>query len=405
VTVIPDTLEQLRVPVSSLKPYGRNPRKGDVKAIAESLQRHGQYRPIVVNARTQEVLAGNHTLRAARELGWEEIAATFVDVDDDTAARIVLVDNRSNDVAGYDDALLAQLLGDLPDLDGTGYQPEDLDALLSSVAGATGREGTDTDPIDPPAAPRSKLGDLYALGEHRLLCGDARRGADVARLLDGAVADAMWTDPPYGVRYVGKTDEAMTIVNDDAEGLEHLLTDAFAHATNALKPGAVIYIAHQAGALSVTFGRCFLKAGWRLHQTLVWVKDTMVLGHTDYHYRHEPILYGYTPGEGRRGRSGDGWYGDNSQTSVLEFDRPKVSREHPTAKPVALIEHCLRNSSAPHLVFDPFSGGGTTLIAADNLGRRCRAMELDPGYVDVIVDRWERHCGGTAELVGVDDVA
>jgi len=126
----------------------------------------------------------------------------------------------------------------------------------------------------------------------------------------------------------------------------------------------------------------------------------MVLGHADYHYRHEPILFGYTPGAGRRGRGGEGWYGDNSQTTVLEVDRPKASREHPTCKPVALVEHCLRNSSAPgHAVYDPFAGSGSTLIAADNLDRRCYAMELDPGYCDVIVERWERHTGQSAELV------
>jgi DNA modification methylase len=148
----------------------------------------------------------------------------------------------------------------------------------------------------------------------------------------------------------------------------------------------------------VTFGRIFLERGWRLHETLVWVKDSMVLGHSDYHYRHEPILFGYTQGGGKRGRGARGWYGDNSQTSVLEFARPKASPEHPTCKPVDLIERCLLNSSATAAsVYDPFAGSGSTLIACENLGRSCYATELDRGYCDVIIDRWERHTGAKAE--------
>lgn len=397
-----------RVAVDALSQHPANPRRGNVGLIAESLRANEQFAPLVVQRATGHVLAGNHTLRAARELGWREIDVVYVDVDDDRAKRILLAANRSADVAGYDDQALADLLRDLPDLDGTGYGTEDLDRILADLAAnsATGKEGTDTDPAPVPPAPRSKIGDLYALGDHRLLCGDARRADDVARLMGGGVAEVMWTDPPYGVRYVGKTEEELTLIGDDAEGLQALLTDAFRSCDGALRSGAAIYVAHPAGALSVTFGQCFLAAGWRLHQTLVWVKDSLVLGHADYHYRHEPILYGYTPGEGRRGRGGQGWYGDHAQTTVLEFDRPKASREHPTCKPVDLVEHCLRNSSAPgHAVYEPFAGSGSTLIAADNLHRRCFAMELDPGYADVIVDRWARHTGGKAELVAGADAA
>lgn len=397
---IPDTLDALAVPVDSLKPYGRNPRQGDVGAIIASLERHGQYRPIVVNTRTQEVLAGNHTLQAARALGWTEIAATFVDVDEDTAARIVLIDNRSNDLAAYDDHALVELLQSLPDLDGTGFDGDALDELLADLDPVSRTSG-DTDPIEPPAEPRSKLGDLYVLGDHRLLCGDSTDPSNAATVVGGSKADAMWTDPPYGVDYVGKTKDALTIKNDGAEGLDALLEAAFSTAASVLSPGAAVYCAHPAGARSLTFTQRFAEA-FDFRQGLVWNKGTIVLGHSDYHYAHEPILYGYVRGyKGRRGRGGEGWMGDNSQASVIDVPKPSRSTEHPTSKPVELIERCLGNSTAPGaLVFEPFCGSGSTLIACENLGRRCAAIELDPAYVDVIVDRWERHTGKKAVLDG-----
>jgi len=178
-----------------------------------------------------------------------------------------------------------------------------------------------------------------------------------------------------------------------------LLIGAFAQADRALKPGAPIYIAHPAGRQSVTFGQCFLDRDWKLHQTLVWVKDTIVLGHSDYHYRHEPILFGYKPGEGRHGRGGKGWYGDNAQASVFEVPRPKASPEHPTSKPVDLILTCLRNSTKrKDVVYEPFMGSGSTLIAAEQLGRRCYGLEIDPRYCDVVVRRWEEFTGRKAEV-------
>lgn len=183
--VIPESMAALRVPVGSLEPYFRNPRRGDVPEIVRSLRRLGQYRPVVVNTgsltgRVNEVLAGNHTLEAARTLGWEEIAATFVDVDDDTAARIVAIDNRSSDLASYDEEVLAELLASVSDLEGTGYSAQDLTELLA-VGGQT--PGKDTEPKPRPQRPKSKRGDLYLLGDHRLVCGDATDRADVAKLL------------------------------------------------------------------------------------------------------------------------------------------------------------------------------------------------------------------------------
>ena len=157
-------------------------------------------------------------------------------------------------------------------------------------------------------------------------------------------------------------------------------------------------MAHPAGPLSLTFGQVVTTLGWRLRQTLVWVKDSLVLGHADYHYRHEPILFGYLPGPGRQGRGSRGWYGDHAQDTVFEIPRPTASPDHPTSKPVALVSAMLVNSTRGNdLVLDPFGGSGTTLIACEQLGRTCRMLELDPRYCDVIVRRWEALTGQTAE--------
>lgn len=383
------------VALKRLVPYPGNPRRGDIEAIKESLEGNGQYRPIVVRADTLEVLAGNHTLRAASELGWEEIVASFVSCTDEEAKRIVLVDNRTNDLAGYDEEALVALLQELSSLEGTGYEAADLEALLAELSDDA--LGPDVAP-PPPASPRTRPGDLWQLGRHRLLCADARDPEAYARLLGEERPGALWTDPPYGVAYEGKTVERLRIENDGPGELADLLADSFAAIDSALAPGAALYVAHPGGSQSVCFGQAFIAAGWLLRQTLVWVKDTMVLGHSDYHYRHEQVLYGYKPGDGRLGRGGTGWHGDDAQTSAFEVDRPAASREHPTMKPPELIEAMLANSTrAGELVLDPFAGSGSTLVAAERTRRRARLIELDPAYCDVIVSRYETLTGAEAK--------
>jgi site-specific DNA-methyltransferase (adenine-specific) len=419
--VIPATLEDLKVPVASLRLYHANPRRGDVAVIADSLRRHGQYRPIVVNRRTSEVLAGNHTLLGAIDLGWTDIAATFVDVDDETAARIVLIDNRASDLAVYDDSALVDLLRTLPDLGGTGFERADLEELLAGLNGR--RSSEDTEPGAVPPTPVTAAGDLVVLGDHRLLCGDATDVATVARVLHGDEVELLLTDPPYGVSYVGGTADALTMTGDadDDQALEHLLETSLGVARFFAPAGAPAYVFH-ADTHGEIARRAFGAAGWDLKQVLVWVKQRFVLGRQDYQWQHEPVLYGWKPGAAHR------WYGDydkttvldddvdprklskaqlleavlayaeQAHTSVLRHDRPTSSSAHPTMKPVGLIASLMENSSrAGGVVLDPFGGSGSTLIAAENLGRRARLVEIDPGYCDVIVDRWERHTGRTAE--------
>jgi site-specific DNA-methyltransferase (adenine-specific) len=413
---IPSTLEHLRVPVSTLKHYARNPRRGDVAAIAESLEQHGQYRPLVVNRRTGEVLAGNHTLQAAVELGWDEVAATFVDVDDEQAARIVLVDNRLGDLAGYDDNELATLLRSLPDLDGTGWRPAELDRLLDEldVAGDAGR---DTDPMPAPAKPTAKPGDVWQLGDHRLVCGDSTQPGPVERVLAGDEVEMVWTDPPYGVHYVGKTADAMTFENDrGGEALYELLHGSLTLACQAAKKGGAIYVAHGDGANGTVCRRAVADSGWELHQTLIWVKNTFALSRHDYHWQHEAILYGWKPGAAHRWQSSPtettviddetnvGKLGrrelvalirqlrNDRRTSIVREDKPHRNDLHPTMKPIGLVAHQVANSSRRgDIVYDPFGGSGSTLIACENLRRPARLVEIDPAYCDVIVDRWQRH--------------
>jgi DNA modification methylase len=385
-----------QVPISKLKPYPGNPRRGNVTAIKDSLKVVGQYRPIVVNRSTMEVLAGNHTLIAAKALGWSEIAVTYVDADPERAKRIVLADNRTNDLAGYDSQALVELLSDLEDLEGTGYGQDDLDTLLDELDRDEGI-GEDT-PAPLPTKPKTKPGDLYLLGRHRLLCGDARDPQAYERLLGEERIDLLFTDPPYGVDYQGKTAGALQIQGDKPADLAELLTSSCAAIDAVLKRGARIYICHPSGERSLAFIGAFLATGWKLRQQLIWVKDVFVLGHADYHYRHESILYGHKSGRGKIGRGGRCWYGDDAESTVLEIPRPTASPEHPTMKPPELIEIALRNSSTrSHLILDPFAGSGSTLVACERSARSSRLLELDPRYCDVVVQRFESLSGEKAK--------
>lgn len=377
------------VPLGDLKPYEGNARLGNVDLIAESLSVNGQYRPIVVRRGTNEILAGNHTWKAAAQLGWATVDVYWVDVDDAGARRIVLVDNRSNDLATYDDQALADLLSGVTDFAGTGYSPDDLEALLGSLTGVDDSPAlTDVDDVpDVPETAQSVLGDVWTLGRHRLLVGDAT--GDLEPLMQGDLADLVLTDPPYNVDYKGGT--GLKIQNDKmfASDFQALLTDAYASAAAVTKAGAPIYVFH-ADTERVAFETCAESAGWTIRQNLVWVKNSLVMGRNDYHWKHEPILYGWRAGGAHK------WVGDRKQTTVIEYDRPTKSELHPTMKPVGLLAYLLGNSSERGaIVLDPFGGSGSTLIACHSEGRTARLVELDPRYADVILRRYLEHTGDT----------
>lgn len=368
-------------------------------ALRGSLAEVGWVQSVIVNRTTGHMVDGHARVEEAISRGEPTVPVVYVELDQAEEALILATLDPIAAMADSDGAKLAALLADVA------VDDEGLRRLLGDLAGNPPLAGL-TDPDDvPPLGETSniKRGDLFALGDHRLMCGDSTDAGDVARLMDGALADCVWTDPPYGVAYVGKTKDALTIENDGV-GADALVTDTFTAILSAAVPGAPFYCSGPPGPKSLGFALALVASGWRIHEELVWVKDVFVLGHSDYHYRHEPIFYGYAPGAGRPGRGkheGTRWFGDHSQSTVFEVPRPKRSEEHPTMKPVELVAGCLINSTpSGGLVLEPFSGSGTTIIAAEQLGRRCYGMEIDPRYVAVAIKRWEDFTGRKAEQLG-----
>lgn len=325
--------------------------------------------------------------------GEAEVPVVILDVTEAEADKILATFDPVGKMAGADPAQLEALLADVE----TGS--EALQAMLDALASeyqqeAEAPEIVEDEAPDPPTVPITQPGDLWILGDHRLLCGDSTKAEDVATLLDGAHVDMVLTDPPYGVSYVGKTADALVIQNDqlDEDGLALMIAEAFDHAEAACRPGAYWYATVSPGPLHLVFADDWKRRGI-LRQIMVWVKDSMVLGHSEYHYKHEPILFGWVPGERHRNR-------DRTRTTVWTHERPKQSREHPTMKPVALWAQAITDGSREgELILDPFLGSGTTLIAATQLGRTCYGLEISPAYCDVIVKRWEALTGETAERI------
>jgi DNA modification methylase len=395
-------------PLERLKPHPRNPNLGDEGALAESIDQNGFYGAIIAQASTGHIIAGNHRYRDALVRGSKTIPVIWADMTDETALRIVTADNRITRLGREDEMLLANLLKELAETEngllGTGFNGDDLENLLASLNTTQSNPETFTDPDDAPdleikSPAITQPGDIWHLGPHRLICGDATKPEDYTRLLANPehtleTVDLVWTDPPYNVAYTGKTKAALTIENDaqSEEEFHGFLYRFYAATLEHTRPGAPIYVAH-ADTYGHTFRLAMLEAGWLLKQCLIWVKDQFVLGRQDHHWQHEPILYGWKPGAAHT------WTGDRKQTTILEHPRPTRNTEHPTMKPVGLIERCIRNSSYPHaIVLDPFGGSGSTLIAAHRQGRVARLIELDPRYCDVIVKLWQAHTRATPTL-------
>ena len=376
--------------IDTIKPHPRNAKKGDVDAIVESIKKNGFYGAIVVQAKSKEILVGNHRWKAAKQLGFTDVPVIWVDVDAATERRLLLVDNRTSELGEFDEEALLTLLREARaenDLEGTGYSESDLDELIANASEADVDMTTpeEEEVIEVPEEPTSVRGEVYQLGPHRLMCGDATSITDLEKLLDGKLVDLLWTDPPYNVAYEGKTKKKLTIKNDQmsAAAFRTFLIEAFSTASLGMREGACFYVAH-ADSEGHNFRGAAIEVGWKLSQCLIWVKDQFVMGRQDYHWRHEPILYGWKDGAGHHKLQ------DRTQDTVWECPRPRRSEVHPTMKPVALVEKAIRNSTKPgNRVLDPFGGSGSTLLAADRAGRVAYLMELDPGYCDVIRARWE----------------
>ena len=388
-------------PIERLLPYIRNARthsEAQIAQIAASIAEFGFTAPILAGS-DGVIVAGHGRLAAARKLGLASVPVVVLEHLTPTQRRaLVIADNKIAENAGWDEELLrlelAELQGADFDLALTGF---DADELLEIMAGEeTTAEGhTDEDAApEVPVTPVSKPGDVWIMGQHRLLCGDSTDAASYTLLMAGEKAAMTFTDPPYGVNYANSAKDKMRgthrpILNDnlgeDFEPfLEAALTPMIAHCQGA------IYIAMSSSELD-TLQSAFRAAGGKWSTFIIWAKNTFTLGRSDYQRQYEPILYGWPEGATRH------WCGDRDQGDVWHFNKPRVNDLHPTMKPVELVERAIRNSSRPgDVVLDPFGGSGTTLIAAEKSGRQARLIELDPKYVDVIVRRWQDYAGAQA---------
>jgi len=394
-----DKIEQW--PTAKLVPYARNARthsEVQVAQIAASIVEFGFTNPILAGS-DGVIVAGHGRLAAAQKLGLAVVPVVVLDHLTPTQRRaLVIADNRIAENAAWDDDLLRVELEALQDegfdLDLTGF---DADALAELLAGdEPDNEGqTDEDAVpDVGDAPVSRPGDVWHLGPHRLLCGDATVATSYEALLDGEAVDMVFTDPPYNVNYANSAKDKMrgkdrAILNDNLgdgfyDFLLAALTPTLAHCRGA------IYVAMSSSELD-TLQSAFRAAGGHWSTFIIWAKNTFTLGRADYQRQYEPILYGWPEGGERH------WCGDRDQGDVWQIKKPQKNDLHPTMKPVELVERALRNSSRPgNVVLDPFGGSGTTLIAAEKSGRVARLIELDPKYADVIVRRWEDYTGKKA---------
>lgn len=421
-------------PVSALVPYDRNARTHSPEQVAQlsaAIREFGFTNPLLVDEQNR-IIAGHGRLEAARSLGMTDVPVIVVGgLSDDQRRALVLADNQLAANAGWDVDLLAAELRDLRDagfnLDLTGFDTAFINELLDPVE--TGQNPDAAPALD--QVPVSRAGDVWTLGPHRVICGDSTLAETYERLLGTERVDACWTDPPYNVAY--QADGHKAIENDSmgAEEFGRFLSASFRCVFDAMKAGSAIYVAH-ADTEGYNFRRSFITVGFKLSGCLIWRKDSLVLGRSDYQWIHEPILYGWKPGARHR------WYGGRKNTTVLDLGdgspftqcedgswtvrigdrvmvlsgdvkvtevipsvlhepKPKRSEDHPTMKPVALIERMLKHSARPgDVVLDPFGGSGSTMIAAERLGMSSRLIELDPCYVDVIVRRWQVYTGRDA---------
>lgn len=379
--------------LDEITPYDKNAKTHDqtqINNVAESIRQYGFVQPIVID-RDGIIVIGHCRTLAAKKLGMGSVPCVCVDdLTPEQVNALRLVDNKSNE-SPWDFDLLAD---ELEGLDLTGF---DFDWGLPEEETKEVEED-EVPEVDETQPPVTKLGDVWKLGRHRLMCGDSTSTECVQKLMGGLQADLLLTDPPYGVDYTGKTKDALKIENDAKSDDDFIafLRSAFEAADSVMKAGAVFYIWH-ADSKAYVFRMACQMTGWEVRQVLIWVKNAMVMGRQDYQWKHEPCLYGWKSGAGHL------WASDRKQTTVLEFDRPTKNKEHPTMKPVALFDYQIKNNTkGGDIVLDLFAGSGTTVIACEQNGRTAYMMEYDPRYCDVIVKRWENLTGEKAVL-GNDD--
>lgn len=391
------TPEIQMVAVASLIPYARNARTHSdeqVAQIAASIAEFGFTNPILTDG-DLGVIAGHGRLAAARKLGLTQVPVIeLTHLSAIQKKAYILADNRIAANAGWDDELLSVELAELQDagfdLELMGFGDEEIELLLNGEANTTGLTEDDAVP-DVPVDPVSKTGDVWLMGQHRLLCGDSTVLTDVERVMNGQLADMAFTDPPYNVDYGNNAKDKMRgkdrrIMNDAlGDGFYQFLYDACVNILIVTK--GACYVCMSSSELH-TLQRAWLDAGGKWSTFVIWAKNTFTLGRADYQRQYEPILYGWKEGVKHF------WCGDRDQSDIWNYNKPRVNDLHPTMKPVELVERAIKNSSKTRdIVLDLFGGSGTTLIACEKTNRQARLIELDPKYVDVIVKRWEDYTG------------
>jgi len=400
-------------PVSKLKPNPSNPNKHDAAQLglyAKILRHQGWRKPIVVSNRSGLIVCGHGAYLTALAEGWSSVpidVQEFASKADEIAH--LIADNRLPQLSEISDVDLSGLLKELNgfDLEITGFDS----TALSELDGFSEPSEVDADPQIDRAAElqkewKTKLGQVWRLGDHMIACGSCTDSKEVSRLLDGNSIRLVWTDPPYGVGYEEKCkhlekyrpqNRASSVVSSDdmtADQTEELATKALGVACENADKGCSIYVAVPAGPLHARFQSAIQNAGFQWKHTLVWVKNHFVMGRSDYHYRHEPILFGWKDGAAHY------WAGGRDKDTVFQVDKPTDSDLHPTMKPVELVSQMVKNSSRlGDVVYEPFSGSGTTIIACEQLGRKARAMEISPAYVAVALQRFKDATGKTPELL------
>ena len=383
------TTDMQLVPISKLVPYVNNARTHSpeqVMKLRSSLREFGFINPIIID-RDYGIIAGHGRLLAAKEEGITEVPCVFVDYLTEAQKKAyILADNRMAMDAGWDEELLRveieALQGEAFDVSLTGFDEKELADLF--------KDGSDSDAEDDDYDLSAALekaafverGDIWTVGRHRLMCGDATSAEDVTALMDGRKANLILTDPPYGVSF--KSSSGLTIQNDSMKDEEfyHFLLDSFRNMADHLEKGGAAYVFH-ADTEGLNFRRAFIDAGFHLAGCCIWVKDSLVLGRSDYQWQHEPVLYGFM----QNGKHP--WYSDRKQTTIWNFAKPKRNANHPTSKPLDLLGYPIGNSTQGNaIVIDTFGGSGSTLMACEQMNRTCCTMELDEKYASVILRRY-----------------
>jgi len=395
-------LQQISVDKISHATY--NPRKNlkpgdpEYEKLKRSIEEFGYVEPVIWNKQTGNIVGGHQRFKVLVQMGAQDVDCVVVDLDPDKEKALNVALNKIS--GDWDISLLTDLLKDLDasgfDLSLTGFDLPDLNKMF-------GIPDSKEDDFDAEKAlseidePKTKLGDVWLLGKHRLICGDSTSPEVIAKLMDSQMADLILTDPPYNVDYEGGT--GLKIQNDKMQDEQflHFLLEAFKRMHEFSKPGAAAYVFH-ADSEGYNFRSAFKSAGYTLRQCLIWVKNQLVMGRQDYQWKHEPILYGWKDG------ASHAWYADRKQTTLVEFDRPQKNPDHPTMKPVGLCGYFIKNSSKEgDIVLDSFGGSGSTLIACEQMNRVCYTCELDPRYSDVIVKRFAQNTGDNNSVFLIRD--